>query len=198
MALLHEGQLKAGERVLLHGGTSGVGLIMAQIAKALGAEVFATVGSDEKCALLKEYGVTPINHRTAPFAEQVMALTNNEGVDVVIDILGAPMMEAHFKLLRRGGRMVSLAMMEGNTVESLKLSGFFMKNLRWSAATLRSKPLAEKAAFVETVRREIWPQVASGLIKPAIDSVFPLAQAEKALVRMQERLHIGKILLEVR
>ena len=108
------------------------------------------------------------------------------------------MLETHFKLLRRGGRIVSLAMMEGNTVNALKLSGFFMKNLCWSAATLRSKSLAEKAEIMKIVHQTIWPKLASGNIKPVIDSVFPLHQAEKALTRMQERLHIGKILLEVR
>ena len=197
MALAVEGELIAGERVLVHGGTSGLGIYMVQVAKALGAEVFATVGSDEKLAFLKSFGIHGINHRASPFLDQVMTATNGEGVDVIIDTLGAPQLASHLKLLRKGGRLVTLAMLEGNVVESVKLSGFFMKNLRWVAATLRSRTAAEKTAMVEMAREQVWPAIAAGRIKPVVDSVFPLKDAENALKKMQERLHMGKILLEV-
>lgn len=196
MALMLEAHLQSGERVLIHGGASGVGLMMAQIARTLGAEVYATVGSEAKVSFLENLGITAVNHRAAPFAEQLKQRT--DGVDVIIDILGAPYVETHFKLLRYGGRMVSLALMEGNILENTKISGFFLKNLRWSAATLRSKSPAQKAQIIEILRTQLWPKLASGLIQPVIDTVFPLADAEKALTRMQERLHLGKILLETR
>jgi NADPH2:quinone reductase len=197
MALVLEANLQPGERVLLHGGTSGVGLIMAQVAHAWGAEVFATVGSAEKANFLRGFEVHPINHRTSPFGEQVMQATHHEGVDVIIDILGAPHIATHFKLLRRGGRMVSLAMMDGNVVESLKISGLLMKHLHWSGATLRSRSATEKAQIIAIVRERVWPHLASGAIRAVVDGCFPLETAEKAHQRMQERLHMGKILLEV-
>jgi putative PIG3 family NAD(P)H quinone oxidoreductase len=197
MALALEAQLQPGERVLVHGGTSGVGIIMAQLALAWGAQVFATVGSEEKAALLTKRGIDAINHRTSPFAEQVMAATQDEGVDVIIDTLGGPQLTTHLKLLRRGGRLVTLAMLEGNIAESVKITGLLMKHLRWSGATLRSRTPAEKAAIIEGVRKRIWPHLATGAIRPLVDSTFPLDEAEKAHRRMQERLHMGKILLEV-
>ena len=198
MALAVEGELISGERVLVHGGTSGLGIILTQIAKSWGAEVFATVGSDEKLAFLKSFGIHGINHRASPFVDQVMQATNGEGVDVIIDTLGAPQLASHLTLLRKGGRLVTLAMLEGNVVESVKIGGLLMKHLRWVGATLRSRTAEEKAAMVEMVREQVWPQLASGAIKPVVDSVFPLENAENALKKMQERLHMGKILLEVR
>lgn len=197
MALHWEGRLKAGERLLLHGGTSGVGIMMCQIARAWGAEVYATAGGPEKCAFLRKLGVRPIDHRAGPFGEQLLQATSGEGVDVIVDILGAPQLATHFKLLRKGGRLVTLAFMEGNVVESLKVSAIMMKQLSWSGATLRGRNAAEKAELIEGVRKTIWPHLATGTIRPFIDSVFPLESAEKALLHMQERLHIGKILLEM-
>lgn len=197
MALVVEANLAPGERVLLHGGTSGVGILMGQIARAMGAEVFATVGNAAKAALLAPLGITPIRRDLGPFADQLLAATGGAGVDVVIDTLGAPHVASHFKLLRRGGRMVTLAMLDGNLLEPLKLSGFFMKNLRWSAATLRSQSPAAKEKIVAHARAQLWPHLVSGVIRPVIDSVFPWEEAEKAHQRMQERLHMGKILLEV-
>lgn len=194
---LQQAALAPGERVLIHGGTSGLGLILTQIARAYGAEVFATVGSDEKVAFLKDFSVTGLNHRTAPFAEQVMQRTDNEGVDVIIDTLGGPQMNTHFSLLRRGGRMVTLAVMEGHKIESASMLRMLTHHLHWSGATLRSRSTEEKAAIVEQIRKTVWPGVATGLIRPVIDAVFALPDAEKALERMQERLHLGKILLEV-
>lgn len=197
MALCVEAQLQPGERVLIHGGTSGLGLVMVQIAKALGAEVFTTVGSDEKVQFLQGLGITGLNHRAAPFAQQVMERTRNEGVDVIIDTLGGPQVGTHFALLRRGGRMVSLAMMEGVTAEPFKMARVLTHHLRWSGATLRSRSAAEKAEIMRLVQQMVWPQVESGQVRPVIDRVFAFAEAEKALSRMQERLHLGKILLEV-
>lgn len=197
MALLDEGKLKAGERVLIHGATSGVGLIMAQIAKCWNAEVYGTVGSEDKVKLLKEYGIHAINHKDSPFAEQLMAATNKEGVDLIIDTLGGPMVETHLRLLRKGGRLVTLAMLEGSAMPAFKMTRLLMNHLRWSGTTLRSKTPLEKAAIITELRQHVWPHVASGAIKPRVDSVFALVDAKKALNRMQERLHMGKILLEV-
>lgn len=197
MALVEEAHLKAGERVLLHGGASGVGPVMAQAARLLGATVFATVGSQEKANLLQSLGITPIEHRIKPFADQVMEATGGQGVDVIIDILGGPQFSTHLMLLRPGGRLVSLAMLEGPVVESGKISPILLKGLRVSGAMLRQRTPAQKAHLFEIIIEKLWPHVASGALKPFIDQVFPLSKAEKALARMQERLHLGKILLEV-
>ena len=198
MALLHEGKLTAGERVLIHGGSSGGGLMLVQIAKALGAEVFTTVGSPEKAAFVEAFGARAIQYKMAPFGEQIMAATANQGIDLIIDTLGGPQVETHFRLLRRGGRMVTLAMLEGSEIPAgIKMTRLMMNHLHWCGATLRSRTHAEKAAFTQMVAEIVVPKLENGTIKPVIDRVFPLAEAEKALHRMQERLHMGKILLEV-
>ncbi|MES2984617.1 MAG: NAD(P)H-quinone oxidoreductase [Pseudomonadota bacterium] len=197
MALALEANLQPGERVLVHGGASGLGILMTQIARAWGAEVFATVGTAEKAAQLARLGIHAINHRTAPFAAQLMAATGDAGVDVIIDTLGGPQVETHLRLLRHGGRLVTLAALEGTAVAPFKMTRLLMNHLRWSGATLRSRTGLEKAAIMAGVQARIWPHLATGAILPVVDSVFPLAQAQKALERMQERLHMGKILLEV-
>ena len=197
MALMQTARLKAHERVLLHGGSSGVGLMLVQIARAMGGEVFATAGGADKCAFVEKLGAVAIDHTRAPFAEQVMKHTKDQGVDVIIDTLGAPQLPTHLKLLRKGGRLVSLAMLEGSTATDLRLGAVLMKHLTISGVTLRSQSATEKAAIIEGVRRQLWPHIATGAIRPFVDMIFPLEQAEKAHQRMQERLHCGKILLEV-
>lgn len=197
MALKREAALQPGERVLLHGGTSGLGLLLGQIARGLGAEVFATVGSDEKVAFLKPYGITAFNHRTTPFAPQVKDATRDEGVDVIIDTLGGPALSDHLSLLRRHGRMVTLAVMEGAMADGAKISRVLTHHLRWSGAMLRNRSAAEKAEIMAAVGKTVWPMLENGTVKPHIDRIFPWADAEKALQYMQERLHLGKILLEV-
>lgn len=197
MALAQEAELKPGERVLIHGGSSGVGIILAQVARAWGAYVFATAGGEQKAQFVQSLGVHAIDHTAAPFEQQILQATHNEGINVIIDILGAPQVATHFKLLRRGGRLVSLAFLEGNEVEKLRLGSILMKHLRWSGVTLRGKSAAQKATIIEGVHKTIWPYLSTGVIVPVVDSVFPLDQAEKAHNRMQERLHCGKILLEV-
>lgn len=197
MALSLEARLKPYERVLIHGGASGTGLMLAQTARAWGGEVFATAGGPAKCDFVKKLGVTAIDHVAHDFHEQIMKLTKNEGVDVIVDILGGPQLQNHLKLLRPRGRLVSLALMEGNVAENLRLGGLLMKQLTLKGATLRNRSVSEKEDIVHGVHKHIWPHLSTGVIKPYIDSCFPLEEAEKALERMQERLHCGKILLEV-
>ena len=198
MALGDAGHLHPGERVLIHGGSSGVGILMVQYAKLLGAEVFATVGSAEKQSFLETFGVHALNYRTAPFADQLLAATGGDGVDLIIDTLGGPQFATHLRLLRRGGRLVSLAMLEGSALPAeTKMTRILMNHLNICGATLRSRTPVEKAALMAQVQAFLWPALANGGVRPVIDSVFALADAKKALLRMQERLHMGKILLEV-
>lgn len=193
MALHQVGRLQRGERVLIHGGASGLGILMTQIAKhCFGAEVLSTVGNDEKAALLQKLGIVVLNHRAAPFAQAM------EPVDLIIDTLGGPQLETHLRLLKPGGRLVTLAMLEGSAVpDGFKITRLLMNHLTWSGTTLRSRSAAEKAEIMRLVAQHVWPKLADGSIQPVIDSIFPLADAKKAHVRMQERLHMGKILLEV-
>lgn len=198
MALEEEAQLQPGETILLHGGTSGVGLMMGQVAKAWGAKVIATVGSDEKCQFLHARGITPINHQTAPFEEEVKALTQHAGVDVVIDTLGAPKLPAHLQILKVGGRLVMLAMLEGPKLpDGTKLGAILLKHLQIRGTTLRSRNPQEKAKMIEGVRKKILPHIVAGTIELAVAASFPLAEAQKAHEAMQQRLHMGKIVLEV-
>lgn len=197
MALRHEANLQAGERVLIHGGSSGVGLILGQTARAWGGEVYATAAGARKSTFIETLDLHAIDHITTNYGAKVLELTDNEGVDVIIDILGGPELATHLKLLRRGGRMVCLAMLEGSVVEQAKIGGILMKNLRISGATLRTRNALQKAAIMQDVHDHLWPHLANGRIRPVIDSIFPLEEAEKAMQRMQERLHCGKILLEV-
>lgn len=198
MALFGEGGLQTGERVLIHGGTSGVGILMTQIARAHGAQVFATVGNAQKADFLVNFGITPINHHIAPFPAQLLAATDNQGVNLIIDTLGGPQVEAHFRLLRAGGRLVTLAMLEGASLPAdMKMTRLLMHHLRWSGVTLRSRSASQKAEYLRQTRESVWPKLANGTIKPFIDHVFCLSEAEKAHQRMRERLHLGKILLEV-
>jgi putative PIG3 family NAD(P)H quinone oxidoreductase len=198
MALHQLGNLRPGERVLMHGGASGLGILMTQIARAMGATVYATVGSDEKAKLLQQFNVLPINHRVCSFAETLMEMTDGQGVNLIIDTLGGPMVETHLRLLAPRGRLVTLAMLDGSALpEGMKMTRILMNNLSWHGATLRSRSLSEKAEIMRLVEQSVWPKLADGSIRPVIDRIFPFADGQKALQRMEERLHLGKILLEV-
>jgi putative PIG3 family NAD(P)H quinone oxidoreductase len=197
MALSQLAHLKYGQRTLVHGGSSGTGIMIAQLARIIGGEVYATASGPEKSAFLETLNIRPLDHQASDWAEQLRAATLDQGVDVIVDILGAPQLATHFKLLRRGGRLISLAFMEGNTAESLKISPIMMKQLTWTGTTLRSKTATEKKLIMRSVYRSVWPHFAAKRMVPVVDQIFPLEEAEKAHQRMQERLHIGKILLEV-
>lgn len=196
MALLMEAQLTRGDRVLIHGGASGVGVMMVQIARALGGTVFATASSHEKHDLIRRMGATPLSYDTEGFADSARAAMGGKGVNVIVDTLGGPYIAHHMKLLEARGRMVSIAVLEGSKA-TVSAASVLMKHITWSGATLRNRTRPEKAAIMELVRKQLWPLVASGMVEPVVDSVFPLEDAEKAHERMENRLNSGKIVLEV-
>lgn len=195
LALMREASARYGERVLLHGGASGVGLILIQVARALGAEVYATASTAEKRELVASAGAKPLTYDPEHFADTARA-TIGGGVDVVIDTLGGLYMQQHLRLLNPRGRMVSLAFLEGPQAV-LSMGPLLTRNLRWSGTTLRAQSPAEKAEIMEAVRKQLWPMVAAGHIRPIIDRVFPLDKAREAQDRMENRLNSGKIVLEV-
>lgn len=190
-------RLKAGERLLVHGGTSGIGTTAIQFGRAFGARVFATAGSAEKCAACVRLGAEhAINYRTEKFEEAILGLTAGEGVDVILDMLGGSYIARNFKALRAEGRLVCIALQESPKAE-INLLPVLLKRLTLVGSTLRPQDTEAKARIAAALEREVWPLVAAGRIRPLIDSTFPLVDAAKAHARLESGQHIGKIMLKV-
>lgn len=185
------GALKQGERFLVHGGSSGIGTTAIQLAKAFGAEVFATAGTPEKVALCAKLGARGINYREQDFAQFIK---DAGGVDVILDMVGAPYFSKNLDVLRQHGRLVYIAFLQGSKVEG-DLMRLMLKRLTITGSTLRSRPDAEKARLAAEVEKNVWPLIESGAFAPVMDASFPLAGAEAALQRMQAGENSGKIVL---
>ncbi len=196
--LVDLGRLKRGERLLVHGGASGIGLTAIQLARHLGVECFVTVGSAAKAAFCRGFGADhAINYREADFAKSVKDLTGGEGVDVVLDMVGAPYLQRNLSLLRRDGRLVLIAFLEGSKGE-FDLMPVMLKRLTVTGSTMRPRTVAEKAAIRDALREHIWPEIAAGRLRPHLHAVFPLARAGEAHKLMESSAHIGKIVLQVK
>lgn len=188
------GGLRAGERFLVHGGSSGIGTTAIQLAAARGARVFATAGSDAKCdACLKLGAERAINYRTEDF---VGVLKAEGGANLILDMVGGDYLPRNLDALTEEGRLVQIAMLGGAKVQ-FNLAQVMMKRLTITGSTLRPQSLAAKAAIARDLEREVWPLLAAGRIAPVIDSEFPLAEAAAAHARMESSAHVGKILLRV-
>ncbi|MFW6027650.1 MAG: NAD(P)H-quinone oxidoreductase [bacterium] len=187
--------LKAGERFLVHGGASGIGTTAIQLAAALGARVFATAGTAEKCAACEKLGAErAVNYREADFVSAVKEATDGEGVDVILDMVGGDYVARNIACLRLEGRLVNIAFLKGAKVE-LDLLPVMLKRLTLTGSTLRPRPLEDKAQIADALRREVWPLLEAGRIRPVMDSRFPLTGAARAHARMESGKHIGKIVL---
>ena len=196
--LFMEANLKAGERVLLHGGASGVGTAAIQLLKEAGNPVYVTAGTDEKTAYCLELGAKlAINYKQEDFAEIIKAHTGGAGVDVILDMVGANYLKRNVGLLGLRGRLVFIALLSGAKAE-IDLGALVGRRLRLTGSVLRSRSLAEKAAIKEAFMTRFWPLLESGLIQPVIDSLYPIEQANEAQQRMAENRNIGKIVLQVR
>ena len=192
------GALKAGERLLVHGGTSGIGFTAIQLARFLGATCWATVGNDDKAAFCRASGAHHvINYRTTDFAEAVMAATNHQGIDVILDVVGVPYLERHLGILRRDGRLVFIALSGGNRGE-IDLAPILTKRLRLTGSAMRPRTIAEKRAIRDALARHIWPELDYGRLLPHIGARFPLAEAAHAHELMESGDHRGKIVLAVK
>lgn len=196
MALKAGGKLKRGDRVLIYGAAGGIGPIMAQLALRLGALVIGTASSDERCVILKRLGVLPINHRTQKLTETVKELTGGRGVDVIIDTVGAERAADNMAMAAPGGRIVTLAM-QGGAEAQLKLGGLLVKQLEWRGMMLRAQKIAQKRAWARIIRENHWPYGHSSGIRPVIDRVMPLAEADGALSILRQHANTGKIILTV-
>ncbi len=195
--LVDLGRLKAGERLLVHGGSSGIGLAAIQLARHIGAEVFVTVGNAEKRAFCTDFGAHHvIDYRQEDFLTRVKEITAGEGVDVVVDMVGGAYLQKDVSALRRDGRLVLIAFLEGSKTP-FDFMSVMMKRLTITGSTMRSRTRAEKAAICAALRREVWPALAAGTLKHHICATFPLAQAGEAHRLMESGQHIGKIVLEV-
>ncbi len=196
--VLDRGRLKAGERFLVHGGSSGIGLTAIQLAKAFGATVYTTVGSAAKAQFCLGVGAdAAINYREQDFATEIAHLTGDNGVDLILDIVGEPYIEKNLGALALEGRLVQIAFLQGSKV-ALDALPIMVKRLTFTGSTLRPRPLAEKTAIAEALRRQVWPLLESGKVKPVIHATFPLTDAKRAHDLMESSQHIGKIMLQVK
>ena len=187
------GALSAGERFLVHGGTSGIGMMAIQIARALGARVWATAGSAEKCAAITDLGATAINYREQDFAKLVAA---EGGADLILDMVGGSYIARNLQSLDVGGRLVMIAFLEGAKAE-VNFAQIMMRRLTLTGSTLRPQSDAAKAAIAEDLREHLWPLIESGAVRVRIDREFALADAAAAHRHMESSTHIGKIVLNV-
>ena len=192
------GALKAGETLLIHGGSSGIGLTAIQLAKRFGATVVTTVGSDDKAAFCRGIGADhAINYRTQDFVAEVARITGKRGVDLVLDMVGGDYIAKNLKCLANDGRLVFIGFMQGGRAE-VDWRHIMVKRLTITGSTLRASPTARKAEIAQALRAKVWPLFARGEVKPVIHRVFPLAEAAAAHALMESSAHIGKIMLAVR
>ena len=190
-------RLAPGESLLVQGGSSGIGVTAIQIAAALGNRVFATAGSDEKCAACLKLGAEKaINYRTQDFAAEVKAATGGKGVNVVLDMVGGDYVPRELKSLADDGRLVFIAMLGGAKTE-LDINEVLRRRLVVTGSTLRPRPVEFKGAIARNLREKVWPLIEAGKIKPVVYETFPLAQAAEAHRLMESSKHIGKIVLAV-
>jgi NADPH2:quinone reductase len=188
-------RLQAGETLLIQGGTSGIGVTAIQMAKALGATVIATAGSDEKCAACIALGADhAINYKTADFSVEARKLTDGKGVNVILDMVAGSYVAREVECLAEDGRLVIIAV-QGGVKAEFNAGMVLRKRLAITGSTLRPRPLAFKAAIAEALRAKVWPLLESAAIKPVIFKVFAAEDASKAHTLMESNQHVGKIVL---
>ncbi|MDJ0315281.1 NAD(P)H-quinone oxidoreductase [Arthrobacter sp. H35-D1] len=189
-------QLQAGETVLVHGGAGGIGAMAIQLAKAAGARVIATAGSDEKVAMLTSYlgADMAVNYRTHDFVAAVQDFTEGRGANVILDVVGAKYLARNVESLATYGRLVVIGLQGGATAE-LNLGNLLTKRAAIIGTTLRARSVEEKTVIMDGVREHVWPLVASGAVKPMVDRTFPLAQVAAAHEYLETGEHVGKVLL---
>ncbi|HEV7327012.1 MAG TPA: NAD(P)H-quinone oxidoreductase [Bosea sp. (in: a-proteobacteria)] len=195
--VFQRGGLKKGESFMVHGGTSGIGTTAIQLAKAFGATVLATAGSDEKCAACRELGADhAINYRTEDFVAAAKAATGGRGVNLILDMVGGDYINRNYEAAAESGRIVQIAFLNGPKAE-VNFSRLMLKRLTHTGSTLRPRTIAEKAAIARELEEKVWPLLTEGRCKPVIHARFPLAQVAQAHALMESNAHIGKIVLTV-
>jgi putative PIG3 family NAD(P)H quinone oxidoreductase len=195
--LFDRGGCKAGDTVLIHGGTSGIGTTAIQLAAAWGATVYATAGTPEKARICERLGAARgIDYHTEDFVAVVREATDGQGVDLILDIVGANYLARNLEAAAVEGRVVVISLLSGAKAE-INLGTVLSKRLTLTGSTLRIRSVAQKALVAESVRRNVWPLIAEGRVKPVIHATFPLDRASEAHRLMESSQHIGKIVLEI-
>ena len=190
-------RLQAGERFLIHGGSSGIGLTAIQLAKAFGAEVFTTVGNDDKAAFCKQIGADHVfNYKTQDWMAEIATITQKKGVNVILDMVGGSYIEKNLRSLALEGRYCFIAFLEGGKVE-VDFRPLMMKRQTITGSTLRARPDAQKAKIAAELEAQVWPLLAAGKVKPVIHETFALKDVVSAHRLMESSAHIGKIMLRV-
>jgi len=186
-----------GERVLVHGGTSGIGTMAIALGRLFGLETIVTCGTAAKCARAIDLGAShAIDYSAQDFVAEVKRITGGEGVQIVLDMVGGDYLPRNLDCLAEDGRHVSIAVQRGATAE-INVAKIMMRRLTLSGSTLRARPVAFKTLVADELARTVWPYAGEGALRPMIDSVFPLAEAAEAHRRMESGEHVGKIVLEV-
>ena len=191
------GDAHTGQRVLIHGGTSGIGTTALMLCREFGIQAFATAGSADKCAAIAKLGAEPINYREQDFADVIAQQTEGHGVDVILDIMGASYLNNNLKSLAMDGHLVMLGFLGGGKAHDVDLLSILAKRAVITGSLLRARTGAEKAAIAEQLREYIWPVLTAGRCLPIIDKVYPYTDAAQAHARMEGGDHIGKIVLQV-
>jgi NADPH2:quinone reductase len=185
-----------GERFLVHGGTSGVGVTAIQLARCHGAEVFTTAGTAEKCRFCEKLGAHAIHYKEQDFVEEIRSLTEGQGVDVVLDIVGGDYLQRNLACLAVEGRLLQIACQNGFKTD-LNLLPVMLKRLTLTGSTLRSRSVADKALIAASLCGTVWPWLAAGRVRPVLFRTLPLAYAAEAHRIMESGQHLGKLVLEV-
>jgi putative PIG3 family NAD(P)H quinone oxidoreductase len=193
--VFERGRLQAGERILVHGGASGIGTTAILLGRAFGATVYATAGTPEKCAACERLGAErAINYRTEDFVAAVSDLTGGRGVDVVLDMVGGDYVSRNLDVLAMDGRLVQIAFLRGARAE-VNLSPLMQKRIWFTGSTLRPRTVEQKGAIARALREHVWPRLDAGELRPVIHETFPLAQAAEAHAALERGGHVGKIVL---
>ncbi|PDT75065.1 NAD(P)H-quinone oxidoreductase [Bradyrhizobium sp. C9] len=196
--VFERGALKAGETLLIHGGSSGIGTMAIQLAKAFGAKVIVTVGSQDKAdACLKLGADRAVNYKTEDFVEAVKQATGGNGADVILDMVGGDYIDRNYDAAAVEGRIVQIAFLSGTPKATANFAKLMIKRLHHTGSTLRPRSNADKAAMVAVIEAKVLPLLREGRVKPLMDSTFPLEKAADAHRRMETSEHIGKIVLVV-
>jgi putative PIG3 family NAD(P)H quinone oxidoreductase len=194
--LFQRAQLKAGETLLIHGGTSGIGTTAIQLAIAFGVKVFATAGSAEKCQAIESLGAVAINYHEQDFVAEIKTQTQGQGANVILDMVGGDYIQRNFSAAAKDGRIVNIAFLNGSKIE-LDLMPVMLKRLTLTGSTLRAQSPLIKAVIAQELKQQVWPLLNKQTILPMIDSVFPLHDVVHAHERMESSRHIGKIILTI-
>jgi NADPH2:quinone reductase len=196
--LFQAGRLRGGEKALIHGGTSGIGVTAIQLAREFGATVYATAGSAEKCSACVRLGCdTAINYRTEDFAARIKELTAGRGVDVILDMVGGPYVTSNIRSLGMDGRLVLIAFLGGSKVSDFDFVPVMVRRLTITGSTMRPRTTAQKGQIAAELREKVWPVLDAGRCAPVVHATYPLEQVVEAHRLMESSQHIGKIMLTV-